>query len=206
MEDLYSTLGVSKTATQDEIKSAYRKLAMKYHPDRNHGDKAAEEKFKSITAAYDVLGDESKRRQYDSYGAYDSYSNTSSQAGYDNRGGWYTGQNQQDAWGYWGRETSDSFAEAFEQWAKSAGTNGSRNYYYSSNYNKKRTEPVKLSEASLHFVMYLMLTFFSISFLRWSIILLPFGPLLCIFAIYKGFTGMISSVKAFINIISGVKK
>ena len=68
MEDLYKVLGVEKTATQDEIKSAYRKLAMKYHPDRNPGDKAAEEKFKSITAAYDVLGDETKRRQYDDYG------------------------------------------------------------------------------------------------------------------------------------------
>ena len=70
MEDLYQVLGISKTASQSEIKSAYRKLAVKYHPDKNPGDKAAEEKFKQITAAYDVLSDETKRRQYDSYGSY----------------------------------------------------------------------------------------------------------------------------------------
>ena len=77
MEDLYAVLGVSKDASQDEIKSAYRKLAMKYHPDRNPGNKEAEEKFKNISAAYDVLGDETKRRSYDSYGAFGSQSQQS---------------------------------------------------------------------------------------------------------------------------------
>ena len=59
--DYYEVLGVAKTATADEIKSAYRKLAMKYHPDRNPGDKAAEEKFKEAAEAYDVLHDPEKR-------------------------------------------------------------------------------------------------------------------------------------------------
>ena len=68
MTDYYADLGVSKNASADEIKKAYRKLAFKYHPDQNPGDKAAEEKFKKITAAYDVLGDEEKRRQYDNGG------------------------------------------------------------------------------------------------------------------------------------------
>jgi len=66
--DYYEVLGVSKSATADEIKSAYRKLAMKYHPDRNPGDKAAEEKFKEAAEAYDVLHDAEKRRRYDQFG------------------------------------------------------------------------------------------------------------------------------------------
>ena len=61
MSNYYDILGVSKTATADEIKKAYRTLAFKYHPDRNPGNAEAEEKFKQISAAYDVLGDESKR-------------------------------------------------------------------------------------------------------------------------------------------------
>lgn len=64
-KDYYSVLGVSETATEDEIKKAYRKLAMQYHPDRNKGDKVAEEKFKEINAANDVVGDAQKRQQYD---------------------------------------------------------------------------------------------------------------------------------------------
>ena len=68
MADYYELLGVPRTATPDEIKKSYRKLAMQYHPDRNPGDKAAEAKFKSITAAYEVLSDAEKRRDYDRYG------------------------------------------------------------------------------------------------------------------------------------------
>jgi len=66
--DYYEVLGVSKSASADEIKSAYRKLAMKYHPDRNPGDKAAEEKFKEAAEAYDVLHDADKRARYDQFG------------------------------------------------------------------------------------------------------------------------------------------
>ncbi len=67
-QDYYDMLGVSRTASADEIKKAYRKLAIKYHPDRNPGDKAAEEKFKEIAQAYEVLSDSSKRAQYDQFG------------------------------------------------------------------------------------------------------------------------------------------
>ena len=66
--DYYEVLGVSKTATQEEIKKAYRKLAIENHPDRNPGDKAAEERFKEATEAYEVLSDETKRKNYDNYG------------------------------------------------------------------------------------------------------------------------------------------
>src|SRR3954466_9302619 len=64
-KDYYATLGVPKNASQDEIKKAYRKLAQKHHPDANAGNKESEERFKEISGAYDVLGDEEKRKQYD---------------------------------------------------------------------------------------------------------------------------------------------
>ena len=67
-QDFYSLLGISKSASQDEIKKAYRKLAMKYHPDRNQGDKGAEQKFKEINEAYEILKDDQKRAAYDQYG------------------------------------------------------------------------------------------------------------------------------------------
>jgi len=67
-KDYYAILGVSRTATQEEIKKAYRRLAIKYHPDRNPGDKEAEEKFKEAAEAYEILGDPEKRAKYDRYG------------------------------------------------------------------------------------------------------------------------------------------
>ena len=68
MSDYYKTLGVQSNASQDELKKAYRKKAMKYHPDQNKGNPEAEAKFKEVSQAYDILKDEDKRAAYDRYG------------------------------------------------------------------------------------------------------------------------------------------
>lgn len=84
--DYYEVLGVSKTATADEIKKAYRKKAIQYHPDKNPGDKEAEEKFKEAAEAYDVLSDEQKRQRYDQFG-HAAFSGASGGGGYGGFGG-----------------------------------------------------------------------------------------------------------------------
>ena len=71
MRDLYEVLGVQKSASESEIKKAYRKLAAQYHPDKNPGDASAEEKFKEVQSAYDVLSEPEKRKQYDTVGSAD---------------------------------------------------------------------------------------------------------------------------------------
>ncbi len=84
-KDLYAVLGVDKKASPDEIKKAYRKLARKYHPDTNPGDASAEERFKEISQAYDVLGDADKRKQYDrgGLGAFAGANGTPGGPGFD---------------------------------------------------------------------------------------------------------------------------
>ncbi len=72
-EDYYKILGIEKSASADDIKKAYRKLALKWHPDKNPGNKAAEEKFKKINEAYAVLSDASKRQEYDTFGSADKF-------------------------------------------------------------------------------------------------------------------------------------
>src|SRR5579871_3941188 len=69
-KDYYETLGVARDAPLDEIRKSYRKLARKYHPDLNPGDKAAEERFKNVQEAYDILSDQKKREMYDQFGFY----------------------------------------------------------------------------------------------------------------------------------------
>jgi molecular chaperone DnaJ len=99
--DYYAILGVEKTATADEIKKAYRKLAMQYHPDRNPDNKEAEEKFKEAAEAYSVLSDQEKRQRYDQFG----------HAGFDNMGGGQQHGNMNDIFEHFG----DIFSSMFGQ-------------------------------------------------------------------------------------------
>src|SRR5919202_2380457 len=80
-KNLYDVLGVAKNASADDIKKAYRKLARQHHPDRNPGDKAAEERFKEVQGAYDVLSDPEKRKAYDTFGSADGRGPTGGGAG-----------------------------------------------------------------------------------------------------------------------------
>jgi curved DNA-binding protein len=90
-KDYYKTLGVDKKATKDEIKRTYRQLALKFHPDRNPGDKQAEEKFKEINEAYQVLSDPEKRSRYDQLGAsYSQWQRTGQSPGSFNWEDWFT--------------------------------------------------------------------------------------------------------------------
>lgn len=84
--DCYEVLGVPKNATADEIKKAYRKLAMKFHPDRNPGDKEAEEQFKEITETYEILSDDGLRQRYDQFG-WHAFSSSGGRSGFGGAGG-----------------------------------------------------------------------------------------------------------------------
>lgn len=100
--NLYETLWVVKTASKEEVKKAYRKLAMKYHPDKNKGDAQAEKKFKEINNAYEVLSDDAKRKQYDTFGS------TGGATGNPFGGG--------QTWGFWGFE--DMFSQFWGRGAR----------------------------------------------------------------------------------------
>jgi len=132
-KDYYQILGVSRSASADEIRAAYRKLAMKYHPDRNPGNKQAEDKFKEMNEAYQVLSDPQKRTRYDQLGsAYSSYQRGGGQPGGFDWGQWYSGGgnpaggqqvNFDDLFGGGGGGFSDFFSAIFGGMGGGADTN-----------------------------------------------------------------------------------
>ena len=124
-KDYYSILGVTKSATQPEIKKAYRALAKKYHPDKTKGDKAAEEKFKDISEAYEVLGDEEKRKQYDQLGAnWRQYQNAGAGGGQGRRYEYY-GDQQGGGFGGFDEDTfGGGFSDFFQQFFGGGGFGG----------------------------------------------------------------------------------
>ena len=180
MKDLYDVLEVSRDASQDEIKKAYRKLAVKYHPDRNPDDKVAEEKFKEISAAYAVLGDEDKRAQYNTYGSADDYAASNQE--------YYS-------------QTQDPFWEWF--YTQSRAQNNSQyghTYYYTNSdpsnrhYYKKSQKPLTRKEAFSNLIVNILSTILGIFLLRGTLWLFPIGPIISISAIVKGITGAIKSI------------
>ncbi len=195
MTDYYADLGVSKNASADEIKKAYRKLAFKYHPDQNPGDKAAEEKFKKITAAYDVLGDEEKRRQYDNAGfnpfeqAYSSnqtnqsYQNTYTQG--QDFWSWFT--NSYNTNSQYQQQQAENWQEQYTQYSDNSEYDQEHTHRYTYHYSKS-TLFSKLMIGILKLLGGLYL-------FRFSFILIPFGPILCIMLIAGGVKGIIRSIR-----------
>jgi DnaJ-class molecular chaperone len=130
MKDYYKTLGVSSSATQEEIKKAYHRLAKKYHPDVTKGDKETEEKFKDISEAYNVLSDPEQRKKYDLFGAQ------AGPAGYTwqwQPGGEHRQYQGEPFEGYEGfGDLGDLFSELFEMGGIRRGARGGRKYQYAS--------------------------------------------------------------------------
>ena len=183
MSNYYEILGVSKNATSDEIKKAYRTLAFKYHPDRNPGDKAAEEKFKQITAAYDVLGDEAKRRNYD-LGGYSSEESA------------YSNANQQYQRQYQYTYNNPFGDENYWEWFSGAGrSNNTQNYDWNRRASPKRTRGEHFSML----VVKALQTFVGLAFLRYSWFIIPFGPIICISVIVNGISGLVQFVRGLLK-------
>jgi len=188
LKNHYETLNLSKNATAEEIKSAYRKLAMKYHPDRNPGNKDAEEKFKEISAAYEVLSDENKRREYDMFGATrnsSSYSNSSNQ------------------WG--NQQTYNQEEDPLWQWFNSNFNNrtynsndSSRTHYQYYTYKQPKSENESLLERLLSIFINIVIVFICVRFFKYSWLIFPIGPILCFILLVKGITGFIRGLSKLI--------
>ena len=174
MEDYYEILGVPKTATQDEIKKAYRNLVFKYHPDRNPNNPEAAKRMAQINSAYEVIGDEKKRAQFDAAG---SNPFTSSYQSYANQGD---------------GETYDPF----EQWRKAAYQNYSRHYEnsYSTYSNHRKEYRMSRPEAFVHVIKSAVIGMLGLIAMPYSIFIFPIGPIMSIAAIVKGATGVIYGI------------
>lgn len=143
-KDYYKILGVNKSATADELKKAYRKLAVKYHPDKNAGNKQAEDKFKEINEAYEVLGNAEKRKKYDELGS--NWKQYEQQGGYGNEYNQQRGRRRSTTF-----DSDDfggaSFSDFFERFFGGGGFDGSSQSAHTSAYDMRMNVPITLEEA-----------------------------------------------------------
>lgn len=182
MSDYYEILGVSKNATTDEIKKAYRNLAFKYHPDRNPGNAVAEEKFKQISAAYDVLGDETKRKNYD-LGGFSDFANSNASNQQYQRQYQYTYQNPFGDENFW-----NWYAGSNQNNQQNASNQNENNFYnkQNQNYSKSAYKSMLFSKTLQTLAALLM---FRISFF------IPFGFFICLGVITNGIAGIAQAIR-----------
>lgn len=180
--DYYDTLGVSHNASSDEIKKAYRTLAFRYHPDRNPGDSAAEEKFKEISAAYDVLGDESKKRVYDA-GGY--------QTGAQNGSGNYTYRSYGN---YTGAGNPFENEDVFWEWFTHGAQDGSYQRYAQEEDEESQYEKTK-SDYLFDLIKNVAQVAFGVFLLRWLWwIFFPWGLAGGLGIVITGVMGVVKSI------------
>ncbi len=177
MSDYYKTLGVSREASLDQIKKAYRELAFKYHPDRNSGNSEAEEQFKRINEAYSVLGDPSKKTRYDLGG----YSDTSNPWGNQAQGNYNPFGTQQGSDPRWtGQYTWNWYGTS-----GSSGTWGQRPEY----------RPYTKPEIYEMLVKGVATTVLGVILFRFSLWFGIFGLVICVGAIGRGFMNTLRAIK-----------
>lgn len=196
MDDLYSVLGVSRSASADEIKRAYREAAFKYHPDRNPGNSAAEEQFKKINAAYAVLGDEKKRAEYDRGGYSDPFAEQNTTGGYERYNPYGTDQDPFEAWfgsagGQYSRHQY-TYRYGANGWQRTSAEYDENRDYYAPQYTKRDAAALLLRSILLFFLGTFLFRMF------WFII--PFGPLLSIGIIINGAVGALKAIQVFFKI------